>query len=412
MVLANFDKYLKKYAHLIAKFGINAKPNHIVCLNVQIDQAKLAHLIVEELYSLGVAEVIVDYKDDAVDLARYLHADEKQLTAVFASYVQRLKEFVDLKVSCISINSSDPAIFKDVDSNRIAKRLAAFNVASSDYSKAIQANKMSWTVAAAASYGWAAQVFPNLSAKEEQLDALWNQIFKTTRIYEKDPVKAWQNHNEKLHKQAQKLNDAQFDALHYTAPGTDLTIGLPKNHYWEAAGSTNAIGEFFMANMPTEEVFTAPDKNRVDGYIFSTKPLSYAGSIVSGMKFTFKNGKIINFSAQQGEDVLEKLMDTDEGARFLGEVALVPDPSPISQSKITFFNTLFDENASNHLALGQAYATSVVGGENMSQEELKELGLNRSDIHVDFMVGSSEMNIDGIKKDGRRIPVFRNGDWA
>ncbi|MDR0691287.1 MAG: aminopeptidase [Streptococcaceae bacterium] len=412
MVLADFDKYLKKYARLIAEMGVNAQLNHLVFLNVQIDQARLAHLIVEELYSLGVAEVIVDYKDDVVDLARYLHADEKRLTTVPDSYTQRLKEFVDLKVSRISINSSDPAIFKSADSERIVKRLAAFNAASFDYATAIQSNKMSWTVAAAASYSWAAKVFPDLPTKEEQLDALWEQIFKTTRIYEDDPVKAWQEHNEKLCKQAQKLNTAQFYALHYTAPGTDLTIGLPKNHYWEGAGATNAQGEFFIANMPTEEVFTAPDRNRVDGLISSTKPLSYAGIIVSGMKFTFKDGKVVDFSAEQGQDVLEKLMATDDGARYLGEVALVPDPSPISQSGITFFNTLFDENASNHLALGQAYATSLVGGERMSQEELKASGLNRSEIHVDFMVGSEQMDIDGIKKDGTHVPVFRGGDWA
>ncbi len=185
------------------------------------------------------------------------------------------------------------------------------------------------------------------------------------------------------------MNREQFSALHYTAPGTDIIIGLPKNHLWEGAGSYNARGEKFMANMPTEEVFTAPDSHRVDGYISSTKPLSYAGTIISGMKFTFKDGKVVDFSAEQGEDVLAKLLDTDEGARRLGEVALVPDPSPISQSGIIFFNTLFDENASNHLALGSAYAFSVKGGTEMSDEELAEAGLNRSQTHVDFMVGST-----------------------
>ncbi|MDR1473021.1 MAG: aminopeptidase [Lactobacillales bacterium] len=412
MVLANFDENLKKYARLIAKVGVNAQSHHIVCLNVQIDQAKLAHLIVEELYALGVAEVLLNWKDDQVDLARYLYADDKRLVTVPDSYVQRLKESVDLKISQISITSGDPNVFKSVDSERTAKRLVAFKAASSDYSAAIMANKMSWTVAAAASYGWAAKVFPALPTNKEQLDALWDQIFKTTYVYAEDPVKAWQEHNDKLQKQAQKLNAAQFDALHYIAPGVDLTIGLPKNHYWAGAGDTNAQGEFFMANMPTEEVFTAPDRNRVDGYISSTKPLSYAGSIISGMKFTFKDGKVVDFSAEQSQEVMEKLMDTDEGARYLGEVALVPDPSPISQSGIIFFNTLFDENASNHLALGQAYASSVVGGEKMSKDELKARGLNRSDIHVDFMVGSNQMNIEGIQKDGIRTPIFRSGNWA
>ncbi len=208
------------------------------------------------------------------------------------------------------------------------------------------------------------------------------------------------------------MNAEQFDALHYTAPGTDLTIGLPSGHIWEGAGSFNSRGEEFMANMPTEEVFTAPDANRVDGYISSTKPLSYGGTILSGMQFTFKDGKVIDYSAEQGQETLASLLSIDEGAKHLGEVALVPNQSPISQSGLTFFNTLFDENASNHLALGAAYAFSVTGGTEMTEEELKQAGLNRSQTHVDFMVGSSHMNIDGIKKDGSRVPIFRNGEWA
>ena len=208
------------------------------------------------------------------------------------------------------------------------------------------------------------------------------------------------------------MNKEQFVSLHYTAPGTDIVIGLPENHLWEGAGSFNSRGEKFMANMPTEEVFTAPDSRRVDGVISSTKPLSYAGNIISGMKFTFKDGKVVDFSAEQGEEVLAKLLDTDEGAKHLGEVALVPDPSPISQSGIIFFNTLFDENASNHLAFGSAYAFNLQGGTEMSEEELDAAGLNRSHTHVDFMVGSDQMDIDGIKADGTVIPVFRNGDWA
>ena len=236
--------------------------------------------------------------------------------------------------------------------------------------------------------------------------------FQNNAHLEEDPVAAWKNHDKTLQEKANELNEEQFTALHYTAPGTDIIIGLPKNHLWEGAGSFNARGEKFMANMPTEEVFTAPDSRRIDGYISSTKPLSYAGTIISGMKFTFKDGKVVDFSAEQGEEVLAKLLAIDEGAKHLGEVALVPDPSPISQSGIIFFNTLFDENASNHLALGSAYAFSLQGGTEMSEEELAAAGLNRSQTHVDFMVGSAQMSIDGIKEDGTTVPVFRNGDWA
>ena len=191
-----------------------------------------------------------------------------------------------------------------------------------------------------------------------------------------------------------------------------MTLGLPKNHVWESAGAINAQGEGFLPNMPTEEVFTAPDFRRADGYVSSTKPLSYNGNIIEGIKVTFKNGEIVDITADQGDEVMKNLVFNNNGARALGECALVPDPSPISQSGITFFNTLFDENASNHLAIGAAYATSVKGGADMTEEELKEAGLNRSDVHVDFMIGSNQMDIDGIRQDGSRVPIFRNGDWA
>ena len=200
--------------------------------------------------------------------------------------------------------------------------------------------------------------------------------------------------------------------MHFKAPGTDLVVGLPKGHIWDGAGAVNSRGEIFVANMPTEEVFSAPDANRVDGVVVSSKPLSYAGEIIDGMEFHFKDGKIVKASAEKGEEVLLKLLEQDEGATRLGEIALVPDESPISQSGLTFFNTLFDENASNHLALGSAYAFSLEGGTEMTREELNAAGLNESNIHVDFMIGSDKMDIDGIKEDGTTIPVFRNGTWA
>ena len=277
---------------------------------------------------------------------------------------------------------------------------------------ATQSNKVSWTVAAAAGKEWAKKVFPNASSDEEAVDLLWNQIFKTCRVYEKDPVRAWKEHADRLDAKARILNEAQFSALHYTAPGTDLTLGLPKNHVWESAGAINAQGESFLPNMPTEEVFTAPDFRRAYGYVSSTKPLSYNGNIIEGIKVTFKDGEIVDITADQGEKVMKNLVFNNNGARALGECALVPDSSPISQSGITFFNTLFDENASNHLAIGAAYATSVEGGADMTEEELKAAGLNRSDVHVDFMIGSNQMNIDGIHHDGSRVPIFRNGDWV
>ncbi|QCX14086.1 aminopeptidase [Enterococcus faecalis] len=412
MTLENFNENLKKYARLIAETGVNVQDNHTVVLQISVDQAPLARLITEEAYRLGAAEVIVQWSDETIQREFLAHAATDRIENVPQYKIDQTDDWIAKGASRISVVSSNPDALAGVDAQRVAAFQAANGKALVNLRKATQANKVSWTVVAAASEGWAAKVFPELATSEEQVDALWNEIFKTTRIYEENPVIAWDIHDKKLQEKAAELNEQQFTALHYTAPGTDLTIGLPKNHLWEGAGSYNARGEEFMANMPTEEVFTAPDSRRVDGYVSSTKPLSYAGTIISGMKFTFKDGKVVDFSAEQGEEALKNLLAIDEGAKHLGEVALVPDPSPISQSGLIFYNTLFDENASNHLAFGSAYAFNLQGGTEMSEEELAEAGLNRSQTHVDFMVGSDKMNIDGIKKDGTIVPVFRNGDWA
>ena len=412
MTLENFNENLKKYARLIAETGVNVQDNHTVVLQISVDQAPLARLITEEAYRLGAAEVIVQWSDETIQREFLAHAATDRIENVPQYKIDQTDDWIAKGASRISVVSSNPDALAGVDAQRVAAFQAANGKALVNLRKATQANKVSWTVVAAASEGWAAKVFPELATSEEQVDALWNEIFKTTRIYEENPVIAWDIHDKKLQEKAAELNEQQFTALHYTAPGTDLTIGLPKNHLWEGAGSYNARGEEFMANMPTEEVFTAPDSRRVDGYVSSTKPLSYAGTIISGMKFTFKDGKVVDFSAEQGEEALKNLLAIDEGAKHLGEVALVPDPSPISQSGLIFYNTLFDENASNHLAFGSAYAFNLQGGTEMSEEELAEDGLNRSQTHVDFMVGSDKMNIDGIKEDGTIVPVFRNGDWA
>lgn len=412
MTLENFNENLKKYARLIAETGVNVQDNHTVVLQISVNQAPLARLITEEAYRLGAAEVIVQWSDETIQREFLAHAATDRIENVPQYKIDQTDDWIAKGASRISVVSSNPDALAGVDTQRVAAFQAANGKALVNLRKATQANKVSWTVVAAASEGWAAKVFPELATSEEQVDALWNEIFKTTRIYEENPVIAWDIHDKKLQEKAAELNEQQFTALHYTAPGTDLTIGLPKNHLWEGAGSYNARGEEFMANMPTEEVFTAPDSRRVDGYVSSTKPLSYAGTIISGMKFTFKDGKVVDFSAEQGEEALKNLLAIDEGAKHLGEVALVPEPSPISQSGLIFYNTLFDENASNHLAFGSAYAFNLQGGTEMSEEELAEAGLNRSQTHVDFMVGSDKMNIDGIKEDGTIVPVFRNGDWA
>ncbi|MFL2081551.1 aminopeptidase [Latilactobacillus sakei] len=409
--MTTFQHNLEKYAALIAKTGINVQDGDTVVLQIAVSQAEFARDITAACYDLGAAEVIIKWQDDAIDRINMQHKAQERLADVPDFQKQEYDYWLANNAKRISVMSSDPDNLKGLDSDRIAAAQLANGKAMLKVRQATQANKNSWIVVAAASPAWAHKVFPDL-AVQEATDKLWTEIFKTTRVDQPDPILAWEAHGKKLHAKAAELNAAQFKALHYTAPGTDLTIGLPKHHIWMGGPHNSSDGRPFIANMPTEEVFSAADANHIDGYISSTKPLSYAGNTLNNMQFTFENGRVVKATAEEGNDVLQKLLQTDEGVKSLGEVALVPDPSPISQSKITFYNTLFDENASNHLALGSAYAFSIEGGTEMTQEELKAAGLNRSQAHVDFMVGSSDMNIDGLTYDGQIVPVFRNGDWA
>ncbi|VRH59602.1 Aminopeptidase [Streptococcus pneumoniae] len=412
MVLPNFKENLEKYAKLLVANGINVQPGHTLALSIDVEQRELAHLIVKEAYALGAHEVIVQWTDDVINREKFLYAPMERLDNVPEYKIAEMNYLLENKASRLGVRSSDPGALNGVDADKLSASAKAMGLAMKPMRIATQSNKVSWTVAAAAGLEWAKKVFPNAASDEEAVDLLWDQIFKTCRVYEADPVKAWEEHAAILKSKADMLNKEQFSALHYTAPGTDLTLGLPKNHVWESAGAVNAQGEGFLPNMPTEEVFTAPDFRRADGYVTSTKPLSYNGNIIEGIKVIFKDGQIVDITAEKGDQVMKDLVFENAGARALGECALVPDPSPISQSGITFFNTLFDENASNHLAIGAAYATSLVDGAEMSEEELEAAGLNRSDVHVDFMIGSDQMDIDGIREDGTRVPLFRNGNWA
>ncbi len=412
MVLPNFKENLAKYAKLLVSTGINVQPGHTVQLTIGVEQAELARLIVKEAYAYGAKEVLVNWLDDVIARERLVNVDVELLEQVHPQRITEMNYLLERKASRLVVLSEDPGAYDGVDPEKLSRNARALSQSLNPMRQASQANKISWTLGAASGLEWAKKVFPNAASDEEAVDLLWDQIFKTCRIYEENPIKAWEEHEARLVAKAKVLNDEQFVKLHYTAPVTDLVLGMPKNHLWEATGSVNAQGEHFIANMPTEEVFTAPDYRVADGYVTSTKPLSYNGNIIEGIKVTFKDGEIVDVTAEKGDEVMKKLVFDNAGARGLGEVALVPDKSPISQSGVTFFNTLFDENASNHLAIGQAYAFSIEGGTEMSQEELKEAGLNRSDVHVDFMIGSNKMNIDGIREDGTRVPIFRDGEWA
>lgn len=411
MTLSNFNESLKKYAELAVDIGVAVKPGDTVYVQISVDQAQMARLIVEAAYQRGAAEVQVQWFDDVLKRLDMAHMANERLFNIPAFVKGQFDYWVDHQAKRITVVSSDPDNLAGIDSNRIAKYQEAFAKAYKRLMEAISSMSISWTIIGAASPRWAQKVFPDAATPEEATELLWEAIFKTTRIDQPDPEAAWKAHDQKLREKAAWLNNEQFDQLHYMAPGTGLVVGLPKNHIWEGAGAFNPRGEEFMANMPTEEVFTAPDFRRIDGTVASTKPLSYGGNILEDMHFTFKDGQIVEAHAKQGDDVLQNLLKTP-GARSLGEVSLVPDPSPISQSGLIFFNTLFDENASDHMALGQAYPFSVKDGVAMTNEQRAAAGLNQSPTHVDFMMGSAAMNIDGIKPDGTIIPIFRNGDWA
>jgi len=407
--MEQFKMKLEKYAELAVKVGVNIQKGQTLVINATLEAADFVRLIVKKAYEAGAKHVHVEWSDDAVSRMKYELAPDEAFDEYPIWRAKEREELAEQGAAFISVLSSSPDLLKGVDPDRISRFQKAAGQALAKFRQYIQSDKVSWTVIAAASQAWAEKVFPN---DEKAVEKLWEAIFSSVRIGKEDPVAAWKKHDETLHEKVEYLNNKRFHKLHYKAPGTDLTIELPENHIWVGAGSINENGVSFMANMPTEEVFTVPKKTGVNGYVSSTKPLSYGGNIIDGFTITFENGRIVDVKAKEGEEILKKLVETDEGSHYLGEVALVPHHSPISESGILFYNTLFDENASNHLAIGSAYAFCIEGGKQMSKEELEENGLNTSITHVDFMIGSESMDIDGITKDGKTEPIFRNGNWA
>ena len=409
--MTTFNKQLSRYADLAVNVGVNIQPNQYLYINASTETAEFVRLITEVAYEAGARQVFVDWSDDIISRMRY----EKAPADSFAEFpewkVMEREQLAEKGAAFMSIVSQSPDLLKGIESSRIGDFQKAAGQALDKYRQYVQSDKISWTVIAAPSKAWASKVFPELS-EQEQVPALWTAIFKAVRTDKENPIQEWITHDTNLHAKVDYLNGKRFRKLHYKASGTDLLVELPEGHLWCGAGSVNEKGHSFMANMPTEEVFTVPLKTGVNGHVSSTKPLSYGGNIIDNFKITFKDGRVTDVTAEQGEDVLQRLIDTDEGAKHLGEVALVPDASPISQSGLLFYNTLFDENASNHFALGSAYAFCIEGGKTMSREELEKNGLNQSITHVDFMIGSKEMDIDGIYDDGTSEPVFRKGNWA
>ncbi|UPW85402.1 aminopeptidase [Lysinibacillus sp. Ag94] len=406
-----FEEKLQAYAELLVKVGVNIQPGQYLLVNTSVDALDFARLVMKEAYKAGAGRVHVNLSDDEVDRAYFEHASDEEFNRFPEWIVKMNDELIERKGALLMIDAEDPDKLAGISADRLATYQKVSGAALGNNRNAIMKDSIAWSMIAVPSPKWASKVFPNL-AVEDQVPALWEAIFKAVRIGEGNAVEKWREHVTNLESRVVLLNNKKYAKLHYTAPGTDLTIALAPQHKWITGGGKTPDDTIFMANMPTEEVYTLPMKHGVNGYVSNTKPLVYQGNIIDGFKLTFEEGKIVKTEAQIGHDLLQELMNVDEGSCYLGEVALVPHESPISASGILYFNTLFDENASNHLAIGKAYPTCLEGGRDLENDQLEALGANISVTHVDFMIGSSEMDIDGILPDGTVEPIFRKGSWA
>jgi len=409
--MADFQQKLENYAALAVKVGVNIQPGQTLVVTAPLSTAPYVRLVARKAYEAGAKNVHVEWNDDDMTRIKYELAPDDAFKEYPQFRARGWEQFAENNAAFLSVVASNPDLLRGIDPERISNATKAAGQALSTWRSYIMSDKVSWSIVAVPSPAWAEKVFPDLEP-ERQMDALWDAIFEATRMNLADPVKAWKEHLQTLDSKAAQLNERRYKRLHYRGEGTDLTVALHPKHIWISGGSVNAQGTSFVANMPTEEVFTAPLKTGTNGTVRSTKPLSYAGTLIRDFSLTIEDGRIVRVEAAEGQEVLQRLVDTDEGSAFLGEVALVPHRSPISDTNIVFYNTLFDENASSHFAIGKGYAFCLEGGKEASQEELIASGLNDSITHVDFMIGAADTDIDGEREDGSIEPVFRSGNWA
>lgn len=401
----------EKYAELALRTGVNLQENQALMINAPIEGADFTRIVARKAYEMGAKDVHINWVDDELTLLKYENAPDEVIADYPEWKVKLHDSFAEDGAAILNIRSTNPDLLKDIDPSRVAKANKAAAEAMKNFRKYTMNDKIAWSIISIPTGDWAQKIFPGKS-KEDAIESLWDAIVKIVRVDKEDPVAAWEAHNETLKTAREILNKKNYKLLHFKAPGTDLKLELPKGHIWKGGSAVTEGGTTFNPNMPTEEVFSMPHKYGVNGTVASTKPLNYGGSLIDNFQLTFEDGKVVDFKAEQGEATLKHLLDSDEGARRLGEVALVPDESPVSQSGLIFYNTLFDENASCHIALGKAYPTNMEGGSSMSDEELDKHGVNDSLAHVDFMIGSKELDIDGVHEDGSTEAVFRNGTWA
>jgi aminopeptidase len=402
---------LDRLAEVAVTVGLNLQPGQDVVLTAPVEALPLVRRIVAAAYRAGAGVVTPFLSDDGLTLARYENASDDSFDRAPDWLFEGMAKAYENGAARLAIVGDDPMLLSGQDSDKIARAGKAQSRAYRPALEKIANFEINWSIAAYPTVAWARRVFPDLP-QDQAVARLADAIFAASRLDEDDPVQAWRTHNAKLNARRHWLNEMRFDALHFTGGGTDLTVGLAEDHEWQGGASTAQNGVICNPNIPTEEVFTTPHAARVDGVARSSKPLSHQGNLIDNIEVRFEAGRIVEARASQGEAVLNSMLDTDEGARRLGEVALVPHGSPISQSGLLFYNTLFDENAACHIALGQCYSKCFLNGETLSKEEVAAKGGNESLIHVDWMIGSDATNIDGITADGTRVPVFRNGEWA
>jgi aminopeptidase len=405
------EQKLDRLAEVAVQVGLGLAPGQELVMTATLDTLPLVRRINEQAYKAGAKFVNTLLTDEESTLLRYQYGSNESFDYAPAWLYEGMATAFKSGAARLAVAGSNPALLSQQDPEKVSRANRAVSKAYRPALELITRHDINWTIVPAATPAWAATVFPDLSA-DQALAKLWDAIFAATRADQPDSVAAWKKHDANLHKRSAYLNDKRYAALHFKGPGTDLRVGLADDHLWLGGGTTAGNGRYCIPNMPTEEVFTTPHKDRTEGTVTSTKPLSHQGTMIEGIQVRFEAGKIVEAKASKGEAVLQNMISTDEGARKLGEVALVPHNSPIAQSGILFNNTLFDENAACHIALGQAYSTCVKNGDKLSPEDLAARGANESLIHVDWMIGSAAISVDGVTASNELEPLIRDGEWV
>ena len=412
MNIPNFDQILEKYAELIVKVGLNLHPDQqLIIWAGPLEVAPLVRKVVKHAYKHHSRYVTVLWEDPQVRKIRLQHAPKDSFDEFSSWKLKGILNCIEGGAAYLQIWGTDPDAFSDIDPEilSITNRVISENYRPISFHQG--RSSIQWSLASFPTTSWAKRVFPG-EKPDDALKKLWQAVIKSCRLDKDDPVNFWLSYLNQIDKRADHLTEKAYQSLIFTGPGTDLTVGLPEGHIWGSGGGISEGGLPFIANLPTEEVYTLPHKDQVNGKVSATRPLSYQGMLIDKFWLRFSEGKVVEYSAEIGEDKLGIILDTDQNSRFLGEVAIVPHQTPIAQSGMLFLDTLYDENASNHLALGRAYKDSLKGGTEMTEEEFARAGGNDSLIHVDFMFGSGELDVDGVFVDGSSEPLIREGEWV